>query len=168
MDFGVELEDLKISRASLSGIKAHAFKHVRGLKRLDFSENSIGSIDAEAFKDIGHSLLSLRMSHGLGSMSSLPGEAFKWLTSLQELDVSNNKLSSLSDTSFHFMKNLRMLEMHDNTIDDLKKGTFQGDIHVKLEEVSFAFNNIKQISQHTFVDLEVRGTTTTCLIGGIF
>jgi hypothetical protein len=66
-----------------------------------------------------------------------------------------SRLSSLSDTSFHFMKNLRMLEMHDNTIDDLKKGTFQGDIHVKLEEASFAFNNIKQISQHTFVDLEV-------------
>jgi Leucine-rich repeat (LRR) protein len=161
LEFGVELEDLKITRASLSSINSHAFKHVRGLKRLDLSENSIGSIDNEAFTDIGHSLISLRMSHGLGSMSSLPSDALKSLTSLQELDMSNNKISSLSDTSFHFLKNLRTLEMHDNVIDELKKGTFQGDIHVKLEEVSFEFNNIKQISQHTFVDLEVRFNRST-------
>lgn len=31
----------------------------------------------------------------------------------------------------------------------------QGDIHSKLEVISLSFNNIRHISQHTFVDLEV-------------
>lgn len=51
-DFGVELEDLQITRATLSNIQAHAFKHVRGLKRLDFSENSIGGIENDAFDEV--------------------------------------------------------------------------------------------------------------------
>lgn len=52
-DFGVELEDLQITRAQLSNIQSHAFKHVRGLKRLDFSENGIQTIENDAFDEVG-------------------------------------------------------------------------------------------------------------------
>ncbi|XP_017122826.1 chaoptin [Drosophila elegans] len=152
-DFGVELEDLQITRASLSGIQSHAFKHVRGLKRLDFSENGISNIENDAFHEIGHSLISLKMSHGY-SGSALPAEPLRHLTSLQELDFSNNHISSMSDTSFHFLKNLRLLELHDNRIEQVLKGTFQGDIHSKLEEISLRFNHLTSVSQHTFFDLE--------------
>ncbi|XP_037955244.1 chaoptin isoform X2 [Teleopsis dalmanni] len=152
-DFGVELEDLQITRASLSNIQSHAFKHVRGLKRLDFSENGIQSIENDAFVEIGHSLISLKISHGF-SGTALPAEPMRHLTSLQELDFSNNKIQSMSDTSFHFLKNLRLLELHDNRIEQVLKGTFQGDIHSKLEEISFRFNHMTQVSQHTFFDLE--------------
>lgn len=51
-DFGVELEDLQITRAALTNIQAHAFKYVRGLKRLDFSENSLQSIESDAFHEV--------------------------------------------------------------------------------------------------------------------
>ncbi|XP_013100006.1 chaoptin isoform X1 [Stomoxys calcitrans] len=152
-DFGVELEDLQITRATLSNIQAHAFKHVRGLKRLDFSENSIQGIENDAFDEIGHSLISLKIAHGF-SGNALPAEPLRHLTSLQELDMSNNKIQTMSDTSFHFLKNLRLLELHDNRIEQVMKGTFQGDIHSKLEEISFRFNYMTQISQHTFFDLE--------------
>lgn len=60
----------------------------------------------------------------------------------------------MSDTSFHFLKNLRLLELHDNRIEQVLKGTFQGDIHSKLEEISLRFNHLTSISQHTFFDLE--------------
>lgn len=93
------------------------------------------------------------MSHGY-SGSALPAEALRHLTSLQELDFSNNHISSMSDTSFHFLKNLRLLELHDNRIEQVLKGTFQGDIHSKLEEISLRFNHLTSISQHTFFDLE--------------
>lgn len=128
-----------------------------------------------AFHDVGHSLISLKMSHGLaGSVGSLPPDAMQHLTSLQELDVSNNRLKSIGETCFHFLKNLRVLEMNDNLLDQVAKGTFQvtlyvsalplsylwfpkqGDIHEKLEIISLGFNEIKHIAQHTFVDLEVR------------
>lgn len=153
MDFGVELEDLQITRGGLQSVQSHAFKHVRGLKRLDFSENSIGTIENDAFTEIGHSLISFKISHGY-SGSSLPAEALRHLTSLQELDFSNNKITSMTDTSFHFLKNLRLLELHDNKIEQVMKGTFQGDIHSKLEEISLRFNQLSSISQHTFFDLE--------------
>lgn len=95
----------------------------------------------------------MKIAHGFNG-GALPADALRHLTSLQELDFSNNQISSISDTSFHFLKNLRLLELHDNRIETVAKGTFQGDIHSKLEEISFRFNNLKQISQHTFFDLE--------------
>lgn len=99
-------------------------------------------------------MTSLRISHGL-SMTQLPLDAIKLLTAIQELDFSNNRIKSLSDTTFHFLRNLKKLDMNDNQIEQLSKGTFQSDYHSNLEEVEFAFNSIKHISQHTFVDLEV-------------
>lgn len=129
-DFGPELEELRITRAGLKSIKNRAFANLRGLKRLDLSENRIDSIEANAFNEIGHTLVSLQMSHGLGmQMFQLPHESFRQLTALEALDLSNNKLKTLSDNSFHFMENLVSLELHDNQIEALQKGTFQGDIH---------------------------------------
>lgn len=126
VEFGLELEDLRITRARLDRLQSHAFKHVRGLKRLDLSENSIQQIETDAFREIGHSLVSLKLAHALsGKMSSLSPDAMQDLTSLQELDASNNRLKTLSDTCFHFMRDLRVLEMHDNQLDQVAKGTFQ-------------------------------------------
>lgn len=76
------------------------------------------------FEQIGHSLISFKIAHGFTG-TSLPSDALRHLTSLQELDFSNNKLTSMSDTSFHFLKNLRLLELHDNRIEQVMKGTFQ-------------------------------------------
>lgn len=99
---------------------------MRGLKRLDLSENHIGQFDVGAFEEIGHTLQSLKMAHGLAAkMTALPPDVMKDLTSLQELDVSNNHLKSLADTCFHFQRELRVLEMHDNQLEQVAKGTFQ-------------------------------------------
>lgn len=154
MGFGMQLENLKIYHAGLKAIKAHAFMHIRGIKRLDLSENSIDSIEKGAFVEIGHSLMSLKIAHGLSSqMTQVPD--LRELTSLKMLDLSNNRLKSISDTSFHFLKELQMLELNDNQIEQLHKGTFQRDIHHQLEEVAFEFNSLRHISTHSFVDLEV-------------
>lgn len=126
IEFGLELEDLRITRSSIDKIQAHAFRYVRGLKRLDLSDNHIGQFEPHTFAEIGHSLLSLKMAHGLASkMTALSPDVMQDLTSLQELDVSNNHLKTLSETCFHFLRNLRVLEMHDNQLDQVAKGTFQ-------------------------------------------
>lgn len=52
IDFGVELEDLKLTRSSIDSIKSHAFKNARGVRRLDLSENRISSIDNDAFTEV--------------------------------------------------------------------------------------------------------------------
>lgn len=118
------------------------------------SENNIDSIEKGAFLEIGHSLTSLKIAHGLSPlMTQLPD--LRDLTSLEKLDLSNNRLKSIGDNSFHFLKNLQVLELDDNQIEQLAKGTFQRDIHRQLEEVSMEFNSLKHISTHSFVDLEV-------------
>lgn len=153
-EFGNELEDLKISQADLKTIIGNAFKYVRGLKRIDLSENRISKIDDGAFQDLEHSLVALKMAHALSpDYHSLSPNIFKALISLQYLDLSNNRIKAIPETSFHFMKNIKAIELRDNQIDQIAKGTFQGDIHSKLQIVSFAFNGIKYIPQHTFVDL---------------
>lgn len=154
LEFGNELEDLKMSRGGLKSILNNAFKYVKGLKRIDLSENRIAKIDDDAFKDLEHSLVALKMAHSLApDYHTLSANIFKPLSSLEYLDVSNNRIKAISETSFHFMKTLRGLELRDNQIDTIAKGTFQGDIHTKLEMVSYAFNAIKYVAQHTFVDL---------------
>lgn len=152
--YGMQLENLRINNANLRAIKAHAFLHVRGIKKLDLSENAIDNIDKGAFQDIGHSLMSLKIAHGLSAqMTQLPD--IRELTSLRELDLSNNRLKTISDNAFHFLKSLVVLELNDNQIEVLAKGTFQRDFHQKLEEVSLEFNSLKTLSTHSFVDLEV-------------
>lgn len=125
-EFGLELEDLKLARSSLDTIKSHAFKNVRGLRRLDLSENHISQIENDAFNEIGHSLASLKISHGFASsMSAFPTVPMRSLTSLEELDFSNNHFKTLGDTSFHLLHDLRTIELHDNAIVQILKGTFQ-------------------------------------------
>ncbi|XP_018053036.1 PREDICTED: chaoptin [Atta colombica] len=154
LEFGMDIKELRIINSNLNTIKNHAFMHVRGIKYLDFSENSISTIDDDAFSEVGYSLLTLRMSHGLSSsISEIPNRPFKSLTNLQHLDLSNNKIRSLSATSFHFLKRIKRIELQDNEIDSILKGTFQGDIHSTLEEINFAFNQVRDLQTHTFIDL---------------
>lgn len=51
-NFGVELEDLKLTHSFIETIKSHAFKYVRGVRRIDLSENYIGQIDNDAFAEV--------------------------------------------------------------------------------------------------------------------
>lgn len=53
--FGTDLEELKISDGAdrnIKGLKNHAFRDVRGLKKLDLSENSISNIEHDAFAEV--------------------------------------------------------------------------------------------------------------------
>jgi Leucine-rich repeat (LRR) protein len=154
-DFGHELENLKIFHAGLKTIKARAFMNTTGIKRLDLSENSIDNIEKGAFTEIGHSLISFRAARAFSTtVNQLPD--MRELTSLEELDVSNNKLKSIGETAFHSMKQLRVLRANDNLLEQIPKGLFQREIHRKLEEIVLDFNAIRHIATHTFVDLEVR------------
>jgi hypothetical protein len=52
MEFSADLNELRLIKSGVAVIKNHAFRHVRGLKTLDLSENKITQIEDEAFKEV--------------------------------------------------------------------------------------------------------------------
>lgn len=52
LEFGRELEDLKIIGSTINRIESSAFEHVRTIKTLDLSENDIEYIDPFAFAEV--------------------------------------------------------------------------------------------------------------------
>jgi hypothetical protein len=53
-EFGADLEELRLTNSGLAVIKNQAFRHVRGLKILDLSENEITHLEKEAFTDVSY------------------------------------------------------------------------------------------------------------------
>ncbi|PSN49296.1 Chaoptin [Blattella germanica] len=157
LEFGVDLEELRVINGGLKTIKNHAFRHVRGVRTLDFSENEITQMETEAFSEIGHSLQTLKVSHGFASsVSNIPAESLRPLVSLQHLDFSNNRIRSMPETSFHFLKRLKVLELQDNQIDvgtlssfrlNVSHNTLQRLEHNsttgRMGEVSTLYSNVK-------------------------
>nr|XP_012137075.1 PREDICTED: chaoptin isoform X3 [Megachile rotundata] len=157
MEYGMDIKELRIVQSNLNTIKGHAFMHVRGIKYMDFSENSISSIEDEAFSEVGHSLLTLRIAHGLSSsISEMPNAPFKFLPNLQHLDFSNNKIKSLPDTSFHFLKRIKRIELQDNEIDDIRKGTFQN-----LPDLEFLDLSYNDLNEFDFASFDQVGTLSS-------
>ncbi|XP_045767708.1 chaoptin isoform X4 [Maniola jurtina] len=153
LEFGVDLEDLRIIGSTVNRIEASAFQHVRTIKTLELSENNIEYIDPYAFAEL-HSLTTLKMANGLAdTVKILPFEPLKALIELQNLDMSNNKLKNVPDTSFHFLYKLKTLNLQDNFIEHFSKGTLQTDIHKELESVCLSLNQMQRIDMHTFVNL---------------
>lgn len=153
-EFAPELDELKVSGGGLSNIKSHAFRYVRGIRFLDLSDSSVSSIDKDAFQDVSHSLLELRLTRGLSdSMRQVPGDAFRHLAILTLLDLSHNRLRTVPQNAFHPLRQLRVLRLRDNALDGVAAGVFDGEAHGQLEEVDLAFNEIHVLSKHTFYDL---------------
>lgn len=57
IEYGLELEDLKIFGSTITKIEASAFQHVKTIKTLDLSENNIDFIDPFAFAEVFSSLI---------------------------------------------------------------------------------------------------------------
>ncbi|XP_050421139.1 chaoptin [Adelges cooleyi] len=154
-NFTNDMEELQITGSDLKSIKSHAFKHVNGLKYLDLSDNSINLLESEAFKEIGHSLQYLKLAHAFSSsFKSVPGDAFRYLSDLKYMDLSNNHLQHLREAAFHFQTNLRTLKLQDCMIDALPSGTFQSEYHDDLEELYLSSNALKKIDERTFDSLK--------------
>lgn len=51
-EFAPELDELKVSDGGLQTVKNHAFRHVRGLRFLDFSDSNINTFENDAFQEV--------------------------------------------------------------------------------------------------------------------
>lgn len=71
------------------------------------------------------------MSHAFSStFKPIPGDAFRYLSNLKYMELSNNHLQHLRESTFHYQTNLRTLKLQDCMIDTLFKGTFQVNTNI--------------------------------------
>ena len=78
-------------------VRSNAFYHIPSVSRLDLSGNKISRIEIDAFREIGKSLLYLKMSHALHT-HDLPNLPFQSLTAITTLDLSDNFIRSRAVT----------------------------------------------------------------------
>lgn len=65
------------------------------------------------------------MSHTFTSTFKQIPDAFRYLSVLKYMELSNNNLQHLRESTFHFQTELRTLKLQDCIIEVLHKGTFQ-------------------------------------------
>ncbi|KAL1452518.1 hypothetical protein WDU94_006742 [Cyamophila willieti] len=126
----------------------------RSVKHMDFSNNFITSIDSNAFQEVGHSLISLSLSHAFSKeYGALSNSFFTPLSSLKYLDLSYNSLHTLSESTFSENPELEVVELQDNHIGSIPRGLFTEFNHQRLQQVHFSFNEISHISSQCFSEL---------------
>lgn len=85
----MDLEELRVTNSDLGVIKNNAFRHVRGLKALDLSENVISQLENEAFTDVS---LSCEV-HGDDDSLNGPVFALPWVRTLWKLVHERSSMS---------------------------------------------------------------------------
>ncbi|KAI5698085.1 hypothetical protein M8J75_001448 [Diaphorina citri] len=152
--FNVDLEEIDFTHSHLRGVKNNAFRHIRGVKHMDLSNNFITQIDNNAFQEVGHSLLSLSLSHAFSKeYGALSNSFFTPLTSLKYLDLSYNSLHTLAESTFSDNAELEVLELQDNGISSIPRGLFTESNHPRLQQVHFSYNEVGHLSTQTFTEL---------------
>ena len=148
-DFPPGMEELHLIDSNIKVIRSNAFYHVPSVSRLDLSGNKITRIEVDAFREIGKSLLYLKMSHAL-HIYELPNIPFQTLTSLRVLDLSDNHIRSVPLDTFHKMNQLEKLHLQDNEIKSFKTGTFHSQANPRLQVLDLSFNHIEEIQYDMF------------------
>jgi len=85
------------------------------------------------------------MSHAFAPTFKQIPDAFRYLSVLKYMELSNNHLQHLRESTFHFQTELRTLKLQDCMIDVLHKGTFQVNINIcdNIVKIIDKFNDFR-------------------------
>ena len=107
-DFAPGLEELRLVSSDITSIDKKAFAHVPSISYMDLSNNRIGQIHDEAFREVGNALKYLKMSNAL-YFTKLPNMAMHSLSAMEMLDLSDNHIRHVPLDTFHKMSRLKFL-----------------------------------------------------------
>lgn len=126
---------LEFSDNSISTIDKERFNQlpfVNGLRTLNLQNNRIESLPEDAFVNLT-SLDSLSLQYNL--LETLAGNTFRGLSTLKTLYLHQNALVSLETSTFFPLKNLHFVSLELNQITFLDNGTFSAENQPKLSEI---------------------------------
>ncbi|KAM6908368.1 uncharacterized protein PEZ65_016656 [Lycodopsis pacificus] len=130
---------LQLRHNNLFYIKAQFFQLCMNITEIDLASNNIQNISEEAFRSLrGFTILSLTQN----KLPCVPA-AIRNLPTLQELDLSKNKIETLQCNDFTNLTKLRQLSLHQNSISALKECVFK-DL-IRLEVLKLQNNKISKL-----------------------
>lgn len=132
------LERLEIKQCSLEAVPANYFRHMKNLKHLNLSINSISSLGDCAFCDLNNTVIIL--SHNL--LHTFNAHKVLGTTSwIEGIELDNNNLTKIS--RFGQMFNLREAKFSNNYITEMDDEAFLNAPRLMLLE--FTYNFLKEI-----------------------
>ncbi|XP_068178925.1 leucine-rich repeat-containing G-protein coupled receptor 4 [Antennarius striatus] len=140
-----KLKELGFHSNDISSIPEGAFHNNPLLRTIHLYDNPMSFVGSSAFQNLSdlHSL----MLRGASMMQDFP--ILTWTNNLESLTLSGTKISSVPASLCEDLKLLRTLDLSYNEITGLP--ALQGC--VRLQEISFQHNHIRQIDRDTFQGL---------------
>ncbi|KAF7218655.1 leucine-rich repeat and fibronectin type III domain-containing protein 1 [Nothobranchius furzeri] len=135
------LVHLTLSRNTISQIIPNAFVGLRSLRALHMDGNRLSVIKSDHFKglvNLRHLILGNNQIHQVAATSF-----DEFVTTIEDLDLSNNNLRSLPWEAIAKMSNINTLTLDHNLIDYIEAGTFT--LLTKLVRLDMTSNRLQKL-----------------------
>ncbi|GMT16674.1 hypothetical protein PFISCL1PPCAC_7971, partial [Pristionchus fissidentatus] len=134
---------LRLQRDNLRTLVPDSFGTAEVIS-LDLSDNGLRSVSANAFRGLEDSLRSLRVSSN--NLTELPTWAFGFLTHLESLDVSSNRIRLIRNKAFDdaTLTSLRFLYLNDNEVEVIPTQSLR---RLRCLVLSLASNRITSVEK---------------------
>ncbi|KFM61030.1 Chaoptin, partial [Stegodyphus mimosarum] len=144
--WGQSLTALNLANNALKHIAADAFLGTIKLRELRLSYNGLLSLNPAVFKPIRSTLEVLEIGNfNVPALDILQGmEKVKWL------QMDNNNLRKLSSKSLEGMPSLIHCDLEGNKLQSVPLGLFRNSVHIRLNSIVLANNEIETIETDTF------------------
>lgn len=158
------LVHLTLSRNTISQITPHAFLGLRSLRALHMDGNRLTVIKNDHFKgltNLRHLILGNNQIHLVA-----PTSFDEFVSTIEDLDLSNNNLRSLPWEAIARMTNINTLTLDHNLIDHIEAGTFT--LLTKLVRLDMTSNRLQKLPpdslfQHAQISSEAKGSISSTL-----
>lgn len=158
------LVHLTLSRNTISQITPHAFLGLRSLRALHMDGNRLSVIKDDHFTGLVNLRHLILGNNQIQQVSPTSFDVF--VSTIEDLDLSNNNLRSLPWEAIARMININTLTLDHNLIDHIKAGTFT-DL-TKLVRLDMTSNRLQKLPpdslfQHAQVLSDTKGSRSTTL-----
>ncbi|KAL3991708.1 tubulin-specific chaperone A [Sarotherodon galilaeus] len=158
------LVHLTLSRNTISQITPHAFLGLRALRALHMDGNRLSAIKSDHFKglvNLRHLILGNNQIHQVA-----PTSFDEFVSTIEDLDLSNNNLRTLPWEAIAKMTNINTLTLDHNLIDHIGAGTFT--LLTKLVRLDMTSNRLQKLPpdslfQHAQVLSDAKGSSSSTL-----
>ncbi|XP_064478513.1 chaoptin-like [Ornithodoros turicata] len=150
--WGENLTTLSLANNGIRILSRNTFVHLRDLRELKLSFNSIHFVDYQVFLPLKATLEVLELSSSLGQRF-FPLELIRHMKRVRWLQLDHNQMENLTDSYLQGLPSLNHFDLEGNRIGHITPGFFKDKIHQRLNRIVLAHNELTAIQTSTFRNL---------------